>query len=63
MSSRNRSAPRSRARPRAPQPAAPAPATPWRDVVRPWHAAVLLAVLHAMLALLMLDPSAHHGGD
>ena len=31
--------------------------------MRPWHAAVPLALLHLVLALLSLDPTPHAGGD
>jgi 4-amino-4-deoxy-L-arabinose transferase-like glycosyltransferase len=35
----------------------------WTERLRPWHAAVLLALLHLLLALLSLDPTPHNGGD
>lgn len=60
MSPRNRPT-QPRARQRTPQ--APARKPAWRDRVRPWHAAVLLALLHGALALLSLDPTMHNGGD
>lgn len=60
VSPRNRPA-KPRARKRTSQPA-PQKAT-WRDRVRPWHAAVLLALLHGVVALLSLDPTPHVGGD
>ncbi|HEU4884434.1 MAG TPA: hypothetical protein VFT45_19410 [Longimicrobium sp.] len=60
MSPRNRPA-KPRARKRTSQPAARR--TTWRDRIRPWHAAVLLALLHGVVALLSLDPTPHTGGD
>jgi 4-amino-4-deoxy-L-arabinose transferase-like glycosyltransferase len=61
VSPRNRPA-KPRARQRASQPS-PAPGKTWRDRVRPWHAAVALAVLHGVIALMSLDPTPHTGGD
>jgi hypothetical protein len=58
----------------APQPRTRRPASPvsasaptrspaWSEIVRPWHVAAALALLHLALALLSLDPTLHHGGD
>ncbi|WP_420125734.1 hypothetical protein [Longimicrobium sp.] len=62
MSPRNQPA-KPRARKRVPQAPAPVLRKTWRERARPWHAAVLLAVLHGILALLSLDPTLHNGGD
>lgn len=63
MSPRSRSASAPQPRTRRPAPPAPAPARPWTEIVRPWHLAAGLALLHLVLAMLALDPTVHHGGD
>lgn len=60
---RGASAPQPRTRrPASPAPA-PAPGPAWSEIVRPWHVAAALALLHLALALLSLDPTLHPGGD
>jgi 4-amino-4-deoxy-L-arabinose transferase-like glycosyltransferase len=59
VSPRNRPA-KPRARQRAPEPPRK---KRLRERLRPWHGAVLLALLHGVLALLSLDPTLHNGGD